>query len=459
MPHISEAMQRSVRRSAMEKIGNVVFRSLLGKRSISTDVSSVANSFSSWNNCMAATYCKWPVIAAIIIGGLILLSIITCICCDCCGGCCDGRKNKPHKHLDTFEPALPHQGYQAPAPMMGGGLAAPAAGPPQYAQFEVGKNGLAVEPKAQLSEDALPPMPSWETASKKRIMTDDEKDGMELGTLDPATGQEIPLISRTASPMSHGPGSPMGYGQPGQPMHPTDYTDVATASPIDSYGYNSNGFNQNGRGFGAPPNGPGMAGPGRYGSPAPSDMGRRYGSPAPQGMGQRGFGPNSPQDSYSDNSFQGGYGRPPPQRQYTGDSNQPFPPAGEYPGSSRGYSDAQYNNPMPPPSRGPSRGPGRMPSPPMNNAGFDFAGGQPQYDNRPSPPQQMPYGGRSTPRAEQQQPQGYFDNASTAPPSYLSRSPPPQEQATYPGYQPYQPASRAPGAGGRQPDRWDPVNH
>jgi len=148
-------MHRSVRRG----VGDIFFDSLLGKRSITGEVSSVKNTFSSWDNCMAKTYCKWPVIAAIIIGGLIVLSVLWCIvrcaccgmsccstcfsflkCCDCCGGCCDGKKNKPHKHLDdnsSYPPPL-HQGYKAPVPMMGGAL---ASGPPQYAQFEVGIMG------------------------------------------------------------------------------------------------------------------------------------------------------------------------------------------------------------------------------------------------------------------------------------------------------------------------------
>jgi len=55
MPHITMAMQRSVRRG----VGDIFFDSLLGKRSITSDVSSVKNTFSSWDNCMAQSYCKY----------------------------------------------------------------------------------------------------------------------------------------------------------------------------------------------------------------------------------------------------------------------------------------------------------------------------------------------------------------------------------------------------------------
>jgi hypothetical protein len=66
--------------------------------------------------------------------------------------------------------------------MMGGGLGGKAAyEPPQFAQFDVRKTGHAI------SEDALPPMPSWDTAQKKHVLSEEEKDAVELGELDPAT--------------------------------------------------------------------------------------------------------------------------------------------------------------------------------------------------------------------------------------------------------------------------------
>jgi hypothetical protein len=50
-------MQRSVRRG----VTDIVFDSLLGRRSITDGVSSVKNTFSSWDNCMKVTYCKFVV--------------------------------------------------------------------------------------------------------------------------------------------------------------------------------------------------------------------------------------------------------------------------------------------------------------------------------------------------------------------------------------------------------------
>lgn len=77
--------------------------------------------------------------------------------------------------------------------MMGGGLGGkPAYEAPQFAQFDVGKTGHAI------SEDALPPMPSWETAQKKHVLSEEEKNAVELGELDPATGQKLPLMAGAA---------------------------------------------------------------------------------------------------------------------------------------------------------------------------------------------------------------------------------------------------------------------
>jgi hypothetical protein len=60
--HINHAMQSSRRRG----VGDILFDSLLGRdsrllreRSITDSVSDVKNSFSSWDNCMNAVYCKY----------------------------------------------------------------------------------------------------------------------------------------------------------------------------------------------------------------------------------------------------------------------------------------------------------------------------------------------------------------------------------------------------------------
>lgn len=401
---------------------------------------------------------RWPVIAGIIVGGLILFSVIACAirccccgmsccctcfsflkCCDCCGGACDGKKDKPHKHLDdphahhnypapTFAPT---SGYQAPSamPMMGGGLAAkPAA--PQYAQFEVGSNGLAVTPKP-LSEDALPPMPSWETATKKHVETEEDKNAVELSNLTPTNGQNVPLMaggvaaghSMPASP-NFDP-SPNAYGGRGQAN--AGYMGVGAA---DQYGQSQSTFNT---GYGAQTTG-----------------------------STRGYASSPPQDAYGQNTnfvaaaVPGGYQRP--QRQNTGDRqyqnqnmNQYPPQQNQYSGNprhlDRQYSDHPENHNQAP--RDPSRGPNRMASPP-NNQGFDFAPNNQPY-SRPAQNQQPSYNS-----ARSQQTNDSYYNGSTAAPSYASRSPPIQDS-----YQSYQAPSngRAPGRDPRQqPKGWDPVN-
>jgi hypothetical protein len=330
--------------------------------------------------------------------------------------------------------------------MMGGALAGPAPAAPQYAQFEVGKSGLAVSPMNNaMSEDALPPMPSWETAVKKHVLSEEERNAVELGELDPTTGQKIPLmaggagsgISAPPSPANELPASPYG-SQPGHTVGGNGFMEVA-----DQYSQNQGAYDPNGHG---------------YRGATGSGMSNAYGSNNPQEMdaGGQGYGPHSPQDAYgSNNGFVGaaaaggGYGRPPPQRQYSNDSHRPYPPQSnrQYnndqsrPLNQSQYSDRSYrsDNFQNGPPRGPSRGPdprNRAPPPSNNSSGFDF-GTDHQY-SRPAP-----------------HPQPSYDSSyagSTAPPTYASRSPPLQEG----GYRPYQPLSSQ-GRGGREPQNWDPV--
>ncbi|CZT47794.1 uncharacterized protein RSE6_08399 [Rhynchosporium secalis] len=471
MPHITTSMQMSVRRS----IGELLFDSLLGKRvDIAGKVSGVKDSFSSWDKCMQASYCKWPVIAAIVVVSLTVISVLTCI----------GRKSKPMKNEDgQFQGSQSqgYQGYQRQPPMMGGALhaagqpmnvAAPQAAAPQYAQFEVGRNGLYVEPKVvPLHEDALPPMPSWDTAQKKHIVQDEEKNGVELGELDPTTGQKIPLMAGAAGAgTSHPPSPDVGRG----------------ASPFGARPGAGNGYmgvagdNQNQNN-----------GISRHGSPAPGQDRGGYGARSPGGYD----GPGRGQNGYDSPGTGGAYGGRQPQGQYSADG-RPFPPQNrQYSsdvsrpmGPGRQYTDPSYaSDNMAPrgpsrgpgpygPPRGPSRGPGpndpygpprggpggplRTGSPALNNnAGFDFGRGggnlSPSYQSRPSPPQQQQGYGRPPPQSSNS---GYFDGASIAP----SYSTTPKEQS-YLGYKTYQPGNGDRGGYSqdgreREPQRWDPVH-
>ena len=53
-------MHSSMRRS----VGEMLVDSLLGKRDITSKVTSVKDAFSSWDNCMQATYCKFVILSA-----------------------------------------------------------------------------------------------------------------------------------------------------------------------------------------------------------------------------------------------------------------------------------------------------------------------------------------------------------------------------------------------------------
>ncbi|RDL36949.1 uncharacterized protein BP5553_04382 [Venustampulla echinocandica] len=371
------------------------------------------------------------------------------------------------KHLDEpFASRAPNQGYQAPAPMMGGALSATPERP-QFAQFEVGKNGLFVEPKPALSEDALPPMPSWDAAANKHVL-EEEKNGVELGHLDPATGQSVPLMAGAGRPPMTGTPSPgremtSPYGpQSGQGVGGNGYMGVAG----DSYSPHAsqNGFHGNGGYRGSPSPGPGMSRrrPG-YGPPDTQNM---------NGQGGSGYGPSPPLDPYGNDEYVGtamdgdGYGQPQrqPQRQYSNDERQ-FPPgptrqyseSGRSVNPGRQYMDQSYDNFEPNgPSRGPSPGgPQQMASSRgINNSGFDFGSGGQQTYKRPSPPPQQASYNTSRSRDD------YYGPSSPSP-LYASRSPPPQEP-NYPGYQSYTPSNQGSRPGGApaaltQPQGWDPV--
>ena len=392
---------------------------------------------------------RWPVIIAIVVVSLIILSIVTCMvrclclgysccctcfkclsCCGCCHDCCDGKRNKPHKYTDKNASPFSQQ-YASPAMMT------PASGgPPQYAQFEVGKNGLAVT--KPVSEDALPPMPSWDTASKKHVLAEDEKNNVEMGDLDPATGQNVPLMTGAnaasiAPPSPHEGTSPIGP-RPGQGVNGNGYMGIPNRSPNNGGGYRGTP----GPGYG-PPSPGGMSGPPRHGSPAQFQN---------DGFTNQAVGGGRPpmQNQYSNNPAQ--RFPPQPQRQYSNTTTSSRPPYSE-----RNYSDNSFNSNF---SRGPQRGPmispppARMPSP-GGVSGFDFG---PGVASRPSPGP-SPYGSGPT--------QGGYNRGSPAPLSYATNPPPPQpqhqqgqqqEQLAYPGYRPYQP--QRPENGGANNGAWTP---
>ncbi|KAJ5139152.1 uncharacterized protein N7515_004000 [Penicillium bovifimosum] len=149
-------------------------RITLWARDTASDLKSVPSTFSSWDKCMAKSYCKWPVIVGIIVG--------------CC--CPSGRRrNKPSKHLDDspfHQPPPPVQNpvYQpspAPPSYRGAPQSAPSfRGGSQTARFDAPKT-----PVAHVNEDALPDMPTWAGAVDKHVEVTDHHDDVEMKPLDP----------------------------------------------------------------------------------------------------------------------------------------------------------------------------------------------------------------------------------------------------------------------------------
>lgn len=300
--------------------------------------------------CLTVSVCRWPVIAVIIVGGLIVLSIAWCIircaccglscCCSCfsclkccgnCCGCCDPPRGKRHKYLD--EPYIPpNQGYKVQPPMnphfppvvptmtpastgvttgvtpaYATSTSAYATTTPQYAEFDVSK------PKPG-GEDALPAMPVWEESGKKKIMVEEEEVEMDQLKKPEGSGQNGALapgmaaaaaIPNAASPVGSPGLNRSPYGPPAGNPNSSGYF-PASGIENDPYAQNGQGYSQGAGGYGQAMNQPtgqgyGMAGAGMAGAGRRSpytDAG--YGQQQQQ-TGGRGYG-HPQQDSYNNNN-------------------------------------------------------------------------------------------------------------------------------------------------------------
>ncbi|TKA68334.1 hypothetical protein B0A49_06312 [Cryomyces minteri] len=174
------------------------------RRDITSDLSGASATFSSWDKCMQKAYCKWPAIVGIILGSLIVLSLLRC-----CNSCCPSGRRKGYKSAAAPPPPMPpYQQYQsAPPPIY-------AAGAPQYAQFDA--HGGAKD-GGKFNEDALPAMPSWDTATSRKVEHPvEEGDDVELNHLDPngnSSSAHAPMLANAAaaplrSPALASPGFP-----------------------------------------------------------------------------------------------------------------------------------------------------------------------------------------------------------------------------------------------------------
>lgn len=409
----------------------------------------------------------WCIVRCACCGLSCCCTCFSCLkCCGDCCGCCTKPGDRKQKYLD--EPQAPpplaapiNQGYQAPQTM---GYTT-AAEPVKFATFETGKSGFAVDPpKSAMNDDALPPMPSWEGAQRKRIMDEEEamhakEEGMELGQLN-HQGQNLPLMngqSPAITPMDGHPGMAQGGYMAGGHSPVDQYGRSVTGgnSPIDQYdrGFGgpqgppgrgqpfNNGYGQSPQGQ-YPPDG-GFAGAGRGPPGAPGGY-RGVGGPGGPirppgrqltGSPANGFGPparqmtGSPANGYGPpgrqmNNSPGPNGFGPPQRSLTGGSDRNFgPPQRSMTGGSMNNGQGRGYGTQPGPQRSYTRdsyrgGPGGMlptsPSSPLNSDPGNFSyppegySSPPPNFSRPSPPQQ----------------QGSFNSI---PPSYVSRiaSPPP----------------------------------
>ncbi len=449
-------------------------------------------------------------IAIIIIGGLIIFSIVWCIircaccgvscCCECCYclkccgnclGCCDPPRGKPSKYLD--EPYIPpHQGYRAPAPMAAGPIAAPAykapvQDTPQFATFDVSKTAG--------HEDALPAMPSWQNASKTKVMLEEDEVEMDNLKKPDNTSQTAPLLNPNATSPSPASPNPLGgprqnspnqagpygrspspstnnFGAGGHPAVANGYLAAGavpggSAGTTDPYGRTSPNYDSqqqtgildygapqgNDFGYGAPGMAPGM-GPGRR---SPGQFSGRQpgygGSPMPPPQQQGGYGRNDQGGNYRSDYYDGnntpqGYGI---------DRRSPRMPEvgmGGNGGSEYGSGNTgRYDSPGPygvPSSRTPPNRPpmNNRPPPQRQYAGSAIGnGGSPAYSNPgnsyrtpepempPSPPLQNSGGFDFSSGYSRPSTRGQEDYGNNGKNGY--NSPPAQSQPGRDAYPPY----------------------
>ncbi|SPQ18284.1 d0b2a38b-8161-436b-bc96-16baac3e1365 [Thermothielavioides terrestris] len=254
MPAIDVAMERSLRRGFLDLLVGSL-RPAFGRRDITGEISDVKTAFSSWDNCIQVNYCKWPVIALIIIGGLIIISVVWCII-------------RRRKYLD--EPYIPpHHGYKSQEPMHAGfpGATIPtvnkAADFPQYAEFDVG---------GKKNEDALPQMPTWENAESKKVLVEEEavemnalkkpEAGEQAGSRGAGAGATGGAVAGATSPTgSRSPVNRSPYGPPGPGSGSNGYFGVTQSDP---YAPGAPAYNQPGAAYGEAEQGYGRRSPHAY---------------------------------------------------------------------------------------------------------------------------------------------------------------------------------------------------
>ncbi|EPS44267.1 hypothetical protein H072_1792 [Dactylellina haptotyla CBS 200.50] len=169
------------------------------RRSVQSDFASLPETLKSWDSCMAKSFCKYPVIAGIVVGALVLISTAWC-----CYRCCCRRRRKAARSKSTFfnDPVPTYMSGQSPSSAEFGGQ--PAA--PQYAYFESGTTGGK-------NNDDLPVMPSWNGSKSEKIEDSTVKvEDIELGEVDNGRQQQQP--QRPAPALNAGSSSPPSHRLP-----------------------------------------------------------------------------------------------------------------------------------------------------------------------------------------------------------------------------------------------------
>lgn len=326
---------------------------------------------------------RWPVIVAIILGSIIVLSVVLCIArCICCGAelacccfkcctcCCPSGGRRGHKRVKTPPPRpydnssyaaappaapLPPQSFNqpyrshapptftpAPAPTFNPAPAAPAAPAyraapkpeaPQFARFDAHAQPV--------NEDALPAMPSWKDAKSVHVEEDvvpEKRDDVEMDRLDHNGGMTGTSVAAVAAGgparRSPGPGrSPVQRLQTEQSYgHPQGYENDAYANRSPHHSPQSNPG-----GYGAP-----------YGqqqdayrgvSPSQSSLPPAYGAAAGAGHHENQYNPSSPGP--------GGYNGQPPARRSPGPSYDQYGHHDQY-ASQQHYAQPNQSRTPPP---------------------------------------------------------------------------------------------------------------
>ncbi|RMZ74285.1 fibroin-3 related [Pyrenophora seminiperda CCB06] len=350
----------------------------------------VKTTFSSWDNCMSKTYCKWPVIVAIIIGGLILFSLIACvarcICCGaelacccfkCCTCCCPSGGSRGHKRVKSDSAAPYPQPYGAPPPnpythnpYAQAHAAAPPAPPidtrpvnQQYRSNAMPTFALAAKPerpqfatfdstKAVVNEDALPAMPTWKDGRDVHVEVEEQPVPQKRGDL------ELDRLDRNGSVASGSmAGASAAAALPGTRRSPGPSR--SQVSPVNNYGYPSGHHNNSFGGETAPltsqghynesyaqQDGYGRGSPAQYTSPVQVRGGYSGGYAQPQQYGRQPQSYDSRDQPSQYNQQASQYNQEKSQYNQQGSYQQPGP----Y--NQRDYYNApdRYQSPAPPPA-------------------------------------------------------------------------------------------------------------